>query len=211
MKHPAKIALSVLALALACAHAEAAGMMLRRPLVTNLIVAPRPVDADASAAKIRPHLTPLGAQWARAEAQRLSSGKISPDSVTGDVQSFCGGTSACFDIANMPIEDAVLMMMMLIDNDAEQDMRDQLADMQREQQQKQAMRAAQQQMRAQQQSMRQQMQNEYNAKDSLGDMSQEDQLELQQLQDRHQKLSVALSNAVKKFEETDDSIVKNMK
>jgi hypothetical protein len=212
MNRPAKIALPVLALALACAHANAAGVMLRRPLVTT--VAPRPMNLDVTTAKIRPHLTPSGAEWARAEAQRLSSGQISPDAVSGDAQSACSAQSACFDISNMPVEDAVMLMMMLIDNDAEQDMRDQLTAMERERQQKQAMRAAQQQMQEQRQSMRQQSQKEQalqDSKDSISDLSQPDQMQMQSLMDRRKKALDALSIIMMKMEATDDSILKNLK
>ena len=73
------------------------------------------------------------------------------------------------------------------------------------------MRAAQQQMRAQQQSMRQQMQNEYNSKDSAGDISQEEQLKIQMMMERRKKALDALSTIMVKIEATDDSIVKNMK
>jgi hypothetical protein len=107
-----------------------------------------------------------------------------------------------------------MLMMMLIDNDAEQDMRDQLTAMERERQQKQAMRAAQQQMQEQRQSMRQQSQKEQalqDSKDSISDLSQPDQMQMQSLMDRRKKALDALSIIMMKMEATDDSILKNLK
>lgn len=184
----------MLASALALSAPAMAAPVVLRPAV-KLQLAPRPANADMTVAKIRLRLTPRGANWARAEALRLSSGKISPEIVRNDAQSVCSTGGGCLDFANMPIEDAVLLMTMLIDNDAEQDLRGQLDEMQREQQQKQEARAAKEQMAAQQ-------------SNDAGELS---QLRLQMMMDRRRKVLEALSSIMKKYEDTNDSVIKNMK
>lgn len=196
--------------ALALSAPAVAAPVILHPAM-KLQLAPRPMNADATIAKIRPRLTPWGAQWARNEAQKLGSGQISSDTVTSDARSACGAQSACFDFANMPIEDAMMLMMFLVNSDAEQDMRDQLADMERERQKKQALRSVAAQMRAQRQAMDQQLHDAQDSKDSLDDLSPEDQLKLQMLMDRRQRALETMSNILKKIDETDDSIIKNMK
>ncbi|MDP4261974.1 MAG: hypothetical protein Q8941_05530 [Bacteroidota bacterium] len=48
-------------------------------------------------------------------------------------------------------------------------------------------------------------------KDALSDMSQDDQLRLQQFMDRRSKMETTLSNIMKKFSETASSITQNIK
>lgn len=49
------------------------------------------------------------------------------------------------------------------------------------------------------------------AADSLSDMSQSNQMELQLMMDRRSKLEAALSNMLKSIEDTQDAIVQNLK
>lgn len=64
---------------------------------------------------------------------------------------------------------------------------------------------------AKKKALRENQQSAKNARDSLSELSAQDQLKLQQAQERHRKLEKLLSDLLKKSSDTSDSLTKNQK
>ena len=75
---------------------------------------------------VQPALPRPLADWARARAQRPA---VSGAALLAEVEAQAGQQVAALNLAGMPIEDAVQMIMMLIAEDARGDLRDQAEEM----------------------------------------------------------------------------------
>ena len=153
----------------------------------------RPVPAETLGRinLIKARLTPQGKARIEAEAAAVRSGNKSPQQAEAALR------ASNIDFGQMPIEDAVMMMFFLISEDARNDMRDMMADMDKTRRGKDAMRDA--------------IGDEKGAMDSISDMSKLQQLRMQTYMDRRQKALETLSNLMKKASDTSSSIVQNMK
>jgi hypothetical protein len=94
------------------------------------------------------------------------------------------------NLSGMAIEDAVMLIMMTVAQDAEQDMHTIMNQMEQRRRQKAGKR---------------------DSLDSLGDMNQQDQLLLQQMMDQRSQLEQAISNMMKAASDSRDAIVSNLK
>jgi hypothetical protein len=186
MKLPlAALAMSVL---VALPAAAQTGMVRER----QMTIAVLPEGSEAALPRARAHLTAKGAQWAAMETQRVRSGAIMPSQVSLDVAAMTGGLTAGADI-----EELAFIVLMQATQDQDNDLRQIMAETKAANDSKAA--------------LRQQQQAMADKKDSLSDMSQMQQARLQMAMDRRSKLIEALSNIMKKFSDTDNSIIKNMK
>jgi hypothetical protein len=190
-----------------------------------------PPGADARAAQVNAKLPPQASAWIKQEAKReAASNTVSEAAALQAVRSAGPG----LNLAGMSVEDAVLMMMMIISQDANDDMRQMLADMQRANAQKQAQRQAIEKQKAAQAAMKNQLRQEFPAPpahpriarsaaldqflaservsyDSLGDLGQEQQLKMQMALDRQSKANQIMSNMLKKISDTAQGITQNLK
>ena len=174
-------------------------------------------------------LAPQARAWIRQEAMREAATDTISEATARQAVSGSG-----VNLGNVSIEDAVALVMFQISNDADTDLQQMLADMQKTNAQKQAMRHNIQQQKAAQAAANAQLRQEYAglqthsqiahsvslddylnyrriSYDSLGDMSQEQQLKLKLAAERRTKAIEILSNLMKKMADTDQSIIKNMK
>jgi len=174
-------------------------------------------------------LAPQARAWIRQEAMREAATDTISEATARQAVSGSG-----VNLGNVSIEDAVALVMFQISNDADTDLQQMLGDMQKINAQKQAMRHDVQQQRAAQAAANAQLRQEYSelrsnspiahsvslddymnyrriSYDSLGDLSQEQQLKLNLAAERRTKAMQILSNILKKMADTDQSIIKNMK
>jgi hypothetical protein len=190
-----------------------------------------PPGAEAREAQLIAKLNPQARAWLKQEAMREAASNIASDAVaTQAVRSAGPG----LNLAGMSIEDAVMLVMMIVSRDADEDMRRMLTEMENARRQKQAMRQTIQNQKAAQASVNSQLRQEYAAQqarpkiarsaaldayltgqnvsyDSLSDMSQEQQLKLQMALDRRTKALQTLSNILKKTSDTSQGIIQNLK
>jgi hypothetical protein len=111
-------------------------------------------------------------------------------------------------LSSMDVEDLAMLVMMTINQDAQNDLKSQLEDMQQANQQKQAQRAAAEAQKQQQAAMKDSLKKHY---DQLADISQEQQMKLQTYMDRMSKAEQALSNIMKKTSDTSAQVLQNLK
>ena len=136
-------------------------------------------------------LTPAGRSRIEAEASAVRMNSKTIEQAADDLQ------RANVDFGNMPIEDAIMIMLSLIAEDARQDTHDMLADMDATRQKKKALREREKALRGQ--------------ADSVDDMTQLEQVRLQTYMDRRTKAEEMLSNLTKKSSDSSSSIIQNMK
>ncbi len=187
-----------------------------------------PPGADARAAQVNAKLTPQARALIQQEAKREAASNMVSEAAALQAVRSAG------PLAGMSVEDAVLMMMMMISQDANDDMRQMLADMQRANAQKQAQRQAMEKQKAAQAAMKNQLRQEIPAPpahpriarsaaldqflaservsyDALGDLGQEQQLKMQMALDRQSKANQIMSNMLKKISDTAQGITQNLK
>jgi len=153
----------------------------------------RPADAEQKSLYDRwtPLLSPSSKRKLVASASSIEKQLKDNPQNTDVVKLARDGVASQFpNLQGMAIEDAVMLMMMLVSQDAEKDMQNMLDEMNKTRRQKQAVR---------------------DATDKLTDMSEETQLKLQMMMDRREKALEAISNMMKKMDDTQDSIIKNIK
>jgi hypothetical protein len=198
-----------------------------------------PFSPEPQAAKLVPHFGPKSRTFIAAEAaSQLEVGAFSSAQIASDAGGAGLGISS-----NTDIDAIVALVLFQCAADARQDLRDALAEMQKQAAEKKAARDAISREKAEQGKLKSQMAVDYQGwsgthgtpsftldryasqreslaaqknelqdqKDSLSDLSQEQQLKLQLLMDRMTKADEALSNALKKFGDTASNIVGNMK
>ena len=159
------------------------------------LLKPLPAEIVGRVTLIKAKLTPQGKARIEAEAAAVRSGSKSPQQAEASLR------ASGIDFGQMPIEDAIMMMFFLISEDARNDMRDMMSDMDKTRQHKEAMRQAE---VAEKDELAA-------ARDSLSDMSELQQLRMQKYMDRRQKALETLSNLMKKSSDASSSLVQNMK
>jgi len=119
----------------------------------------------------------------------------------------------------LDIDALVELVMMQISNDNQSDLRNMMANMKATTQQKQAQRSMLSSMHVEQSKKdsldkaaysKKQSQTK-NQKDNLGDMSQEEQLKLQMMMDKKNKLEEMISNTMKKISDVQNQLISNLK
>ena len=128
-----------------------------------------------------------------------------------------GVNAGQIDLAAMPIEDAVALMMSLAANEADKELKGMMAEMDKTRKQKASKRTPHSAVVEQSSAMRDQAANEMKLEtvqppmDSVADISEMDQIRLQMLMDRRQKAQEMLSNLIKKQSEAESNIINNIK
>lgn len=190
-----------------------------------------PAGVEAREARLIAKLKPQSYAWIKQEAGRETASNTASEATALQAVRSVG---PALNLAGMSVEEAAMLIMMSVARDADKDLRQILADVQRANAQKQALRQAVEKQKAAQASMKNQIRQEYSAQqgspriarsaaldrylasqrinaDSLGDLSQEQQLKMQMLMDRMTKAEEAASHMAQKFSETADAITGNMK
>jgi hypothetical protein len=161
-----------------------------KPSVSLAALKPVPAGvarrADA-AAKI---MTPQGKAWIAEEVALVRAGKRTPEQAQADAE------ASGIDFGKMPIEDAIMLMFMLIADDARADTKAMLEDMDATRKKKEALRG---------------QAGAGSGTDRTSDASDPDQLKLQAAQNRYDKAIEALSNLMKKQSDSSSSVTSNMK
>ena len=198
------------------------GMVLCLPVLSVL----NPVSARAASPSVMllrplpkvqsPVTTPV---TTRTQLQALSEGiandRLSVETATEAIKG--GMQSGKIDLAQMPMEEAVMMMMQLIADDANQDMHAMLQDMQKTRERKASLRAANSAISIESQALRAQAAQEMQALDTKtaiepdGDLAESQQIRMQMLMDRKAKAQEILTNLMKKQSETQSNIINNIK
>jgi len=160
--------------------------------------------------------SPAGCAWVHEEAQRQARGEPSESAVAAAARTRFGD-----DLSTMDIDQIVQMVMMQASRDSEQELRDQLAQMRAINQRNRDQREAAQKARESQSRPAQPrvaridlaayIARAGDGRDSLADMSEEQQLRMQVVMDRMQKALEAMSNLAKKESDTGNSIIGNLK
>jgi tRNA U34 5-carboxymethylaminomethyl modifying GTPase MnmE/TrmE len=174
----------------------------------TMSVKPMPAAAQAAHTKLMPVLSAPAKAWVQSEAKVIAGRNLSPTAMVSMAQSDAKSRFAGQDVSNMAIEDLVMLVMMTISQDAQNDLKSQLAQMQQANQQKKAQRAA---VSAQQQQQAAMKDSIKHHADQLGDLSQEQQLKMQMTMDRMSKAEQALTNIMKKSSDTSSQILQNLK
>ena len=174
-------------------------------------------------------LSPQAKTWLRQEAAREAAANI-----TSEGTAYNAVRNSGVNFGAMPIEDAVMLVFTLVAQDADNDLRDQIAQMQQANQQKQAARRARQQMQASQAAVVGQARQEYGAMqspgmiahsvtlndylasrnvslESLGDLREQQQLKLQTLAEQRAKALETISNIMNQEADMRKGIIDNMK
>jgi hypothetical protein len=202
----------VAALICVCGSALAAPPMVRaqiRPMAMIVV----PDRATVLFTRHSARLSPVGRNWVASESQRLSSGALDPSAVAGDAAQSCA--SALGTCTGADIDALIMIVMMQAASDADQDLKDILAEVKAKNSEKSQMRAALQQMRMSRvksaRELNADMQSMKYDLDSMSEMGETESMRLQMAMDRYSKLMEALSNIMKKMSETNDNIIKNLK
>jgi hypothetical protein len=164
--------------------------------------------------------------WVREEGQRQVRGEPSGPAIAAAARARFGN-----NLSTMDIDQLIMLVMAETAREADQELRDQLTQMQAINQQKRAQREASQKMHDNQSAMRATVRAELrpaqprvpradlaayiahvsDGKDSLEDMSEEQQLKMQMVMDRMQKALDAMSILAKKESDAANSIIGNLK
>ena len=187
-------------------------------------------DASARFADMLAALSPQARAWVEQEAARArASNTVSEAHLSQAVRS--AGSEV--NLVSITVDDLVQMIMMQISRDADEDMRQLLADMKTSLKEK-ATREAIEKQTAAKAPVNSQLRQEFVGKqarptiprsaalddflasqkvsyDSLGDMSQEQQLKLQMALEHKSKAESAASNVMKKTSDTESGIIRNIK
>jgi hypothetical protein len=174
----------------------------------TMSVKPLPPSAAAAHARLMPALSAPARAWAQSEARVIAGRNLSASAMMTMAQNDAKSRFAGQGLSGMDVDALVQVVMMEIGQDAQNDLKDQLAQMQKTNQQKQAQRAAADIQKQQQAAMRDSLNNK---QDQLGDLSQEQQRKMQMYMDRMTKAEQALSNMMKQQSATASSILGNLK
>lgn len=192
---------------------------------------PFPPGAEAREARLVAKMKPKTRAWLRQEATRARmSNTISEAAAAQAVRSAGPG----LDLTGLSVEDAVLVMMMMISRDTRDDMNQMLSEMDKSRSKKKAEREATQKTstgkavvsnQLPQKTLPRQgrpivprsqaldgfLASQRVSYDSLGDLSQEQQLRMKKVLDRHAKAESAISSAMKKSSDTEAGIIRNIR
>ncbi len=170
--------------------------------------------------------SPAVRAWVQDEGLRQAHGNPSESAVAAAARERFGN-----DLSSMDIDALIQLVMMEAAQQEDQALRDQIAQMRAANQQKRAQRELTQKMHEHQSAMRSTAQAEFrpaqprvaradlvayvarvsDGKDSLDDLSEEQQLKMQMMMDRMSKALEAMGNLEKKMSETANSIIGNLK
>jgi hypothetical protein len=163
-----------------------------------LTVKPLPPRAVALYARLSPMLSPSASAWIQSESKAIAGRNLAPDGLLlaakNDVLSRFIGQG----LSDSGVESLVTMVMMMAASDAQNDLRDMLAQVKAANAGKQAPRNRVDSLKNRQ-------------KDALGDFTEEQQLRLQVAMDRISKLEQTLSNVLAKISDTASGITQNLK
>lgn len=187
------------------------GPATQQQIVANAtVMAAKPVPASAAAmhAKVSPHLSTPAQSWVQSEARVIAGRNLSSSAMIVMAQSDAKSRFSGQGMSGMDIDQLVQMVMYQVAQDTQNDLRDQLAAVQKSNQQKAAQRAAANVQKEQSAAMKDSLKNH---QDQLGDMSEEQQTKMQTVMDRMTQAERALSNMMKRMSETSSGIVSNLK
>jgi hypothetical protein len=213
MKHRALAAAGAAVLiAAAFANAQAPVAAPARPVNSTAVlqtvanaqamaVKPMPANLAAIHAKISPRLSPPARTWVESEAKVIAGRQLNAHQMTAMARQDVMKRFAGQGLQNMDVEALVMCVMMQASADAQYELKDQLAQLQKANSQKQ-------QLRIEENAMKQAQKNQ---KDQIADLTQEQQLQMQMVMDRLTQSDEAMSNMLKKLEDTDSSILQNLK
>jgi len=171
-----------------------------------------PSGVKARAAQINAKLSVSERAWLKQEAAREAKANIVSEAIATQAVRSAG---SALDLSKLPIEDAVMMIFMLISEDARKDMREALTEMDQARAKK----------KDQRNSAKKQAGSNVAIKNipppileksaphssGLDDVSEQQQLKMQMIMDRMAKADSAASNALKKFSATSSGVIENMK
>jgi hypothetical protein len=191
-----------------------------------------PVAAEARAAQLNAKISPAARAWIQQEAKRESD---SNDISEASARKAISGAGSALDFSKMSIEDAIVMIMMAISNDADNDMKQLLADAKETNTNKKALRDKANEKKSEvkvtantnlRMGLTTQSPSSFGANDaaatnqiavqkegldSIGEQSAPDQLKLQQYVDRRKKANETASNVMKKMSDISSTISGNLK
>ena len=170
--------------------------------------------------------SPAVRDWVRTEGRQQAQGQPSQSAIAAAARARFGN-----DLFSIDIDALVGLILMESARESEQELRDQLAQMQKSNRQKQAQREAAQKMRQDRSALQDKSRAEYRAaqpidsraalaayvarvsdgKDSRSEMSEMDQMQLQMVMDRRQKALEMLRHLMKKLSDTQNIIISNLK
>lgn len=208
-----------------------AAVLALSAITASAAVTTVPAGAEAREARLLGKLSPQARDWIKQEARHeAASNTVSQAAASRAATAAAPG----LNLAGMSVEDLVMLLMMEISRDAEQDMKQTLAAMDQARARKQAMRDANDKQKSAKAAMNVQLRHDVAAsqprqrvarsaeldaylarekasKDSLSEMSEEEQLKLQMAMDRRSKALETISNLMKKASDTQQGVVKNIK
>jgi RNAse (barnase) inhibitor barstar len=165
--------------------------------------------------KAMPSIKPVYKNLVLQTATQMKGRRMNQDSLTRAFTS----NKTLKGLNGMDIDALVTLVMQEVSNDTQSDLRNMMANMKSNTQQKQAQRSMLTSMHIQQ-SKKDSLDKAANnnkqgkskdQKDNLGDMSQEQQLQLQMMMDKKNKLEEMISNMMKKISDTQNQIISNLK
>jgi len=190
--------------------AVAAPAMMQAVRLRPMTVVVLPDRATALFNRQSARLTPMGRAWVTAESERLLDGSRDVAFIENDAAAAC--LSAFGRCGGGDIDALVMIVMMERSSDAQQDLKQIMAEIKANTTAKSQMRAhlqavhalSAQQLNAEAQALKSQY-------DSMSDLSEMQSMRLQMAMDRYSKVMETRSNILKKIDQTDDSITKNLK
>ena len=169
-------------------------------------------------------IKPVYKNYITQTSKALSNRRLNADSLKSTMK--VPNNTMFSNLSNMDVETLTLLVMQATATDNEADIRNIMADMEKNRQQKDALRKEEDNMKAAQSKLKDSLKNKMakeNArlvsrssaikkeKDSLDDMNQQQQLKLQQMMDKKSQLEQMISNMMKAQGDTQNELSKNLK
>jgi CRISPR/Cas system CSM-associated protein Csm2 small subunit len=201
----------LLAGGLALCGAFAAPLQMHSVHLRPMAAVVLPDHATPLYARFSARLTPRGRSWVAQESQRLRNGALDPSQVTFEAGHGCGLYLGMCN-GDGDIEALAFIVLMQATNDQDQDLQNIMAAVKAQNNAKSELRNQMQvthQITAQQ--INQDVQDIKGRLDSMNEMSEMTSMRLQMAMDRRSKFVEALSNILKKIDDTQNTIIQNMK
>lgn len=161
---------------------------------------PLPPDAVALNSRLSAVLNPAVRGWVQSEARSIAARNLAPDAMLAAARSDIAGRFAGQTLGVTDVDALVMLVMMQTSMDAQADLKALVAEVQASAARKRQARAA---IAAQK--------TQKPKADSLGDLTDEQQLRLQMAMERRSKTEQTLSHIMKKVSATSSSIIQNLK
>ncbi len=171
-------------------------------------VKPAPANAAAMHARVMPHLSAPAQSWVQSEARVIAGRNLSSSQMIGMAQSDVKSRFAGQGLSNMDIDQLVQLVMFQTAQDAQNDLKDQLAAVQKSNQEKAAQRNAANLQKQQAAAIKDSLKNH---QDQAGDVSQEQQMKMQTYMNRMSQAEKAMSNMLQRMSQTNSGILSNLK